>query len=223
MTQSMPPTLDVSAANSGFSGTSFLSFRLPLACGSNLARSQRRFLRVEQYAGRMNHHDAQGWPQLTAEQIYCILDAYVLAWPKVDLPNSWGSDSPKEETAYRFLNDVIYQIGRGDPTTSIAVFDRFLSDARFANFHNAARSKKAEAVRQLALSGFQTPRPAEISRLLDKSKVASVEDMRALLIELLDELQRRLKGAATNPVDVFYSGDDQSGRKHGAKSDRRNA
>jgi hypothetical protein len=31
--------------------------------------------------------------------------------------------------------------------------------------------------------------------------------MRALLIELLDEFQHRLKGDATNPVEVFYSGD----------------
>jgi hypothetical protein len=31
--------------------------------------------------------------------------------------------------------------------------------------------------------------------------------MRALLIELLDDFQHRLKGDATNPVEVFYSGD----------------
>src|SRR5258708_10542651 len=33
--------------------------------------------------------------------------------------------------------------------------------------------------------------------------------MRAVLIELLDEIQGRLKGAATNPVDGFYSGDER--------------
>jgi hypothetical protein len=31
--------------------------------------------------------------------------------------------------------------------------------------------------------------------------------MRAVLVELLDDIQGRLKGAATDPVDVFYSGE----------------
>jgi hypothetical protein len=164
---------------------------------------------IEQYAGRMGRHDAQGWPQLNAEQVFRVLDAFAVAWPKVALPNSWGTGDPEDETAYRFLSDTIFQIGRDDPSNSIPVFDRILSDNRFLDFHNPIRSMKATAIRQLALSGFQTPRPADIASLLDESKIATVEDMRAVLIELLDEIQGRLKGAATNPVDVFYSGNDR--------------
>jgi hypothetical protein len=122
------------------------------------------------------------------------------------LPNSWGTGDPEEETAYRFLSDVTFSIGRDDPSNSIPVFDRILSDNRFQDFHNAIKSQRAEAVRKQALSGFRAPRPSDISNLLDDSKIASVEDVRALLIELLDELQHRLKGASTNPDDVFYSG-----------------
>jgi hypothetical protein len=164
---------------------------------------------IEQYSGRFSRHDAQGWPQLNAEKLFRILDAFVAVWPKVDLPDSYGTGDPEDETAYRFLKDAVFHIERDDPSNSIPVFDRILSDIRFADFHNSARSLKAIAVRQLALSGFQTPSPADISRLLDENKIASVEDMRAVLIELLDEIQGRLKGAATNPVDVFYSGGDR--------------
>jgi hypothetical protein len=155
----------------------------------------------------LTRHDAKGWPQLNAEQVYRILDAFAGAWPKVDLPNTWGTGDPEDERAYRFLSDAIFLIGGDDPSNSIPVFDRILSDARFSDFHNGIKSLKATAVRQFALSGFQTPRPSDISKLLDQSKIASVEDMRAVLIELLDEIQARLKGAATNPVDVFYSGE----------------
>ena len=164
---------------------------------------------IEQYAGRLNRHDSAGWPQLNAEQVFRVLHAFVTVWPKVDLPNSWGSGDPEDETAYRFLRDVIFQIGRDDPSNSVPVFDRILSDARFSDFHAGARSLKAEAFRQAALSGFRTPRPGDVSKLLNESKIASVEDMRAVLIELLDDIQRRLRGAATNPVDVFYSGSDR--------------
>lgn len=164
-------------------------------------------LEIEHYSGRLGRHDSQGWPQLNAEQVYRVLDGFVAAWPKVPLPNSWGSGDPPGETAYRFLTDVVFTIGRDDPSNSIPVFDRILSDSRFSNFCNSVKSQRAEAVRQQALSGFRAPTPADVSQLLDDSKIASVEDMRALMIELLDEFQHRLKGDATNPVEVFYSGD----------------
>jgi hypothetical protein len=167
----------------------------------------RAILEIEHYSGRLGRHDSQGWPQLNAEQVYRVLDAFVSVWPKVPLPSSWGTGDPPGETAYRFLTDVVFTIGRDDPSNSIPVFDRILSDSRFSDFWNSVKSQRAEAVRQQALSCFRAPTPADVSQLLDDSRIASVEDMRALLIELLDEFQHRLKGDATNPVEVFYSGD----------------
>lgn len=161
---------------------------------------------IEQYSGRLSRHDSEGWPHLNAEQVYRVLDAFVAKWPKVHLPNSWGSSDPEDETAYRFLTDAVFLIGRDNPSNSIPVFDRVLADNRFRDFHSAIKSQRAAAIRQQALAGFRAPRAVDISKLLDESKIASVEDMRALLVELLDEIQGRLKGAATNPVDVFYSG-----------------
>jgi hypothetical protein len=161
---------------------------------------------IEQYAGHFSRHDAAGWPQLGAGQVFRILDAFIIAWPKVPLPGSWGTGSPHEETAYRFLTHIILSAGRDDPANSIPVFDRMLSDGKFGDFHSAVKSMRAEAVRQQALSGFRPPRPSDVSALLDDNGIASVEDMRALLIELLDELQHRLRGGATNRADVFYNG-----------------
>ena len=167
----------------------------------------RAILEIEHYLGRIGRHELQGWPQLNAEQVYRVLDAFVSVWPKVPLPSSWGTGDPPGETAYRFLTGVVFTIGRGDPSNSIPVFDRILSDSRFSDFWNSVKSQRAEAVSEQALSGFRAPTPADVSQLLDDSKIASVEDMRALLIQLLDEFQHRLKGDATNPVEVFYSGD----------------
>ena len=167
----------------------------------------RAILEIEHHSVRFGRHDSQGWPQLNAEQVYRVLDAFVPVWPKVPLPSSWGSGDPPGETAYRYLTDVVFTIGRDDPSNSIPVFDRILSDFKFSDLWNSVKSQRAEAVRQQALSGFRAPTPADVSQLLDDSKIASVEDMRALLIELLDEFQYRLKGDATNPVEVFYSGD----------------
>jgi hypothetical protein len=177
------------------------------ALWAELSADAKSIFGVEQYAGRLARYDSQGWPRLNSEQVFRVLDAFVMAWPKVDLPSSWGTGDPEDEAAYRFLTDIVFQIGQDDPSKSVPVFDRILTDPRFAEFDSAIRSLRATAVRQLALSGFVLPRPTDISRLLEESKIASVEDMRAVMVEMLDEIQATLKGAATNPVDVFYSDD----------------
>lgn len=159
---------------------------------------------LEHRAGRFNRDEAIGWPPLSAEKAYRILDAYVEVWPKVFLPSSWGTDSPKEETAYRFLTDVIWRIERDDPDRSIAVLDRILADGRFADFQTDVRSMKASAIRRRGLRDFVVPKPAEVTALLDAGAIASVEDMRALLIEELEALQVWLKGADTDPLETFY-------------------
>jgi hypothetical protein len=176
------------------------------AVWAEFSANPRAILQIDQYAGRLARHDNAGWPQLAAGQVFRILDAFVVAWPKVPLPTSWGTGDPDDETAYRFLTEVIFSAGRDDPSNSIPVFDRILSDGKFREFHNAVKSMRAETVRQQALFGFRPQRPPDVSTLLDSNGIASVEDMRALLIELLDELQHRLRGSGTNRTDVFYNG-----------------
>lgn len=163
-------------------------------------------LQIEHYAGRLSRHDAVGWPQLNAEQVYRILDTFVSVWPKIHLPSSWGSGDPPEETAYRFLSEIIFSAGRDAPSNSIPVFDQLLADDRFTELHSSIKSLRAEAARQRALAGFSPPCPSNISALFNNNGIASVEDMRALLVEMLDALQKELKGGATNRADVFYSG-----------------
>jgi hypothetical protein len=91
------------------------------------------------------------------------------------------------------------------PIHRILVLDRMISDERFADFRDVALTLKAEANRTIALQDFRAPSPSQINRLLDKNEVASVEDLRAFMVEELDELQKWLNGSETDPLDAFYS------------------
>lgn len=48
--------------------------------------------------GKMSHGADSYWPKLTSSKIEAILDTFIDKWPKVELPNHWGTGSPKEET-----------------------------------------------------------------------------------------------------------------------------
>lgn len=159
---------------------------------------------LESREAHLRRDEARGWPALGAEKVFRILNAYIGVWPKVFLPSSWGTGSPKDERAYRFLTDIIWQIDRDQPARSIPTIDRMLLDARFEDFHIGLRSIKAAAVRKKGLQDFVVPTPSDVTILLDNGGVASVEDLRALVVEELEIAQKWLKGAETDPIEMFW-------------------
>lgn len=161
---------------------------------------------LEHNPGRRRDGADTGWPDLTAPKVAAVLDAFVDKWPPVPLPSSWGTGSPKEETAYRYLTDVVWVIGRDNPDAAIPVLDTLLSDARFAAFEADLRSIRASSLREQALRDFQPPDPEMVVKLLADSEVVSVEHMRAVLLEKLSDLQADLKGGDLDELETYYDG-----------------
>ena len=162
---------------------------------------------LERRAGRFPRSENRGWPTLSAEKVYMILDAFVETWPKVHLPSGWGTGSPKNETAYRFLTDIVWNIKQDDPDNSLPTLNSIIADERFGEFHNAARDMRASTLRQLALRDFEAPAPSQVVEVLDRNQAATVEVLRAQLLEELEEFQRAINGSEFDPIEKFYSGD----------------
>ncbi|BCS97570.1 hypothetical protein DSLASN_32020 [Desulfoluna limicola] len=155
-------------------------------------------------SGRMGHGDHPYWPKLTSSKIEAILDAFIDKWPKVYLPSSWGTSSPKGENAYRFLTKVIWSIDSDDPDDAIPVLDRLLADPRFADLHKDLKSIHAGQLRKKALRDFEPPTPDEIVNLLDRDTVVTVEGLRQLVIQELQDFQKDIDGGEFNTADRFY-------------------
>ena len=155
-------------------------------------------------SGRMSHGDHSYWPKLISSKVEAILEAFIDQWPKVDLPSHWGSGSPKEEDAYRFLNEVIWSINSDDPDDDIPVLDRLLADSRFADLHKNLKSVHAGQVRKKALRDFEPPTPQEIVNRLDCDAVVTVEGLRQLVIQEFQVFQRAIDGGEFNSADRFY-------------------
>ncbi|MGO8419778.1 hypothetical protein ACC807_02050 [Rhizobium ruizarguesonis] len=156
--------------------------------------------------GRYDVSSDDDRPPVTAETLYKILDAFVDVWPRVPLPSGWGSYDPEDETAYRFIGECVSRLANDIPDRRAVVLDRMLAGGRFSDFRDLLLTLRAEAGRELALQDFRAPDPADINKLLDKNDVASVEDMRALMVQELGEVQNWLKGSETDPLDMFYPG-----------------
>ena len=156
--------------------------------------------------GRLHRSDNEEWPDLSVGKVFLVLDAFVDAWPIVHLPPGYGTDSPKPETAYRFLREIIWMIEKDLPANRIPVLESIIADGRFRDFHAAARNMLVTANRDRALMDFRPPLPAEIVRLLHEDQPVTVEGLRAVLIGEIEKLQEHIRGSEFDPIEKFYSG-----------------
>lgn len=159
---------------------------------------------LNQLSGKINRGDHPYWPNLTSRKVEAILDTFIEQWPKVDLPSHWGTGSPKEETAYRFLTEVIWSINSDDPDDVIPVLDRLIADPRFADLHNDMKSIHFGQMKKKALRDFEPPTPQEIVNRLDRDDVVTVEGLRQLVIQELQDFQKSIDGGEFNSADRFY-------------------
>lgn len=169
-----------------------------------LKSDKNNLLHFYERSGRMSRSEHRAWPELTSIKVEAILDAFIEHWPHVDLPDSWGSDSPQEEKAYRFLTDLIWSINSDTPDDAIPVLDRLLNDPRFTNLHKELQSIYAEQIRKKALRDFEPPTPDEIVQRLDCDSVVNVEGLRQLVLQELHGFQKAIDGGEFNSADRFY-------------------
>ncbi|MEX1662159.1 hypothetical protein AB4874_10940 [Thioclava sp. 15-R06ZXC-3] len=150
--------------------------------------------------------DGEGiWSTMSAAKIELIQLAYRPHWPVVPLPSSWGTGSPKGETAYRYLRESVWQIGRDEPNAALPTIERLLTQDSMAPSYNDLRSMRAELRRRSAMATTR-PGPAEVANFIDAGLPASVEQTRTVVMELFDELQRDVLAGHTGLRDQFYDG-----------------
>jgi len=173
---------------------------------AELRQDPRSIIDIADLVGEFSHRRNHYIPPLSAEAIFSILDAFVEAWPRVHLPYNPGTSPPDNETAYRFLSNVVWRIGSDIPAKRLPVLKRLLEDERFEEYQRALLAQYADAVREAALADFSPPSAERVSELLDHNDVATVGDLRALMVEVLHHVQQELKGSDTDPLDTFYDG-----------------
>ncbi|MEP3631421.1 MAG: hypothetical protein ABJN04_15630 [Hyphomicrobiales bacterium] len=170
-----------------------------------LGEKKERLLEIANITDSSFRGNSKNWSELSAEKIRIILEAFIDKWPKVHLPNSHGTSSPTEEKGYRFLTEIKWKIGNDAPERAIPILDRLINDSRFVDFLGSLKTQKAEVLKKLALRDFSAPSPEDLVEMLDNHQIATMEDLRAVALEMLEETQAWISGGETDPVEQFYN------------------
>jgi hypothetical protein len=179
-----------------------------------LKSDRNSLLLFEGRSSRMSRDSSSHWPNLTSIKIESILVAFFNEWPKVHLPSNWGTESPVGETAYRFLTEIIWSIGSDTPNKAIPVLNRLIQAQSFTDIQKELKSIKAELLRKQALRDFEPPTPEKIVDLLDHNAVVTVEGLRQLVLQKLNEFQKDIDGGEFNDATGFYTKDGNGNDIH---------
>lgn len=172
-----------------------------------LAADKDTVLAIYERSGRGNRIDNEAWPSLTSCKVEAILDAFIGVWPKVPLPGSHGSESPKGEKAYRCLTELVWSISSDHPDAAIPVLKRLIADSRYADMVKDLKSIRTAQTRKKALADFTPPTPQQIVAMLDHGAVVTVDGLRKLVLHELSQLQAAIDGGEFDTAKLFYAGD----------------
>ena len=148
--------------------------------------------------------DYTKWIMLSPVKIELILNAFIGKWEEVYLPTSYGSDSPDSEKAYRFLSELIGKLGDSYQDNPIPVLDRFLNNSQYRNFYNSLKSIRFNYLCKLAVQNFQMPTADQVVNFLDENEIISVENLRTVILEELQNYQKDLDGHDITSKSIFY-------------------
>ncbi|EGV35223.1 NACHT domain-containing protein [Neisseria weaveri] len=169
-----------------------------------LAQDKDTIFILDEHIGSFGEY--REWLTLSAEKIEAVLNAFIDKWPKVDLPNMYGSDSPKPEKAYRFLSDLIWKIDKDKSCNPVPVIDRLLNNDKYEAFHTGLKSIRFTYLQKTALQNFQAPEALQIKAMLEQDEIISIEHFRTVLLEELQCYQVDLNGHDITSKDIFYDG-----------------
>lgn len=175
-----------------------------LAALSESREIQEKLIELDPYAVIKNTHYII---ELSTEKMELVLNAFMNKWEKVDLPSMHGTGSPKPETAYRFLRDLIDKVGTNPRDNPIPVIKRLLADKKYEDFYPTLKSQLFHHVHQQKIQNVVMPTMKDVVGLLENHEIISVENMRALVLEELAAYQADLDGSEFTSKAAFYNGE----------------
>lgn len=149
-------------------------------------------------------HDEGNSALLSVDQLAWIITTFREQWPEVSRPSSLmiGDVSPWDATEY--IRNLISRLGNDVSTEAVAALAA-LRDAPEDSYTWALRAVSSEQRQKQANESYDPPTLCQIKMVLDGGPPGSVADLRAIVVEELRELGRRLRGSSEDEVNLFWT------------------
>lgn len=159
--------------------------------------------------GRGYHEDGDGSPTfLSVDQVAWMIATFRALWPSTGRPGSVTTGDTNPWDASDHIRALITRLGNDVSPEAVRALAA-LRDAPEDGYTWALRTVAAEQRQKQADEGYTPPTLDQIKTVLDAGPPASVADLRAIVVDELEELGRRLRGSSEDEVDLFWTDDDK--------------
>lgn len=159
--------------------------------------------------GRRYHDDGEGPPAvLSIDQLAWMIAIFRALWPATGHPTGGTMGDTNPWDASEHIRGLITRLGNDVSPDAVAALVA-LRDAPEDGYTWALRMVAAEQRQKKADEGYSPPTLDQIKAVLDAGPPASVADLRAIVVEELDKLGRRLCGNSEDEVHFFWTDDDK--------------
>jgi hypothetical protein len=149
------------------------------------------------------HDEAKAKPGLRPNQIAWIVREFREAWPVAHRPSSVTTGDTNIWDATEFIRRMIARLG--DDSSDEAVRElAVLRESPADGYTEALAIVAAEQAQKRAEQQFIAPTPEQVMAVLTDQPPASIDDLRAVVVEELDTLARRFAGSETDTWRRFW-------------------
>ncbi len=127
-------------------------------------------------------------------------------WPEAERPRGSGSGSRNACDASEFLTAVLFGIAR-DTSAGAVIALHELTETCSGSYAETLRAARAKQRTDAAEGRYVPLDVARCRAALREEAPRSAGDIRAIVLDLIDGLRRRILGSATETVDLFHDGD----------------
>ena len=147
----------------------------------------------------------QAWKAVTVEQLSFVVDMYAAAWPPASFPSGGWSGGANPWDASEFILSCINGIGAESSEVATDLLGYLIAKPSTASYAEHLKHARAQQ-RQLRWDReFAVPTFEQIKSVFTSSVPVRVDDLRALLVDCLEDFQIYVQHGDTRGWEAFWA------------------
>ncbi len=143
---------------------------------------------------------------LSIKQLFWMITTFREQWPEVNRPSGVTTGDTNLWDAAEYIRTLITRLGSDVSTEAMATLAA-LRDAPEDSYTWTLRMVYSEQRQKQANEGYNPPTLDQLKMVLEGGPPGSVADLRAIVVEELRLLGKRLRGSSEDEINLFWTDD----------------
>ena len=148
------------------------------------------------------------WPKLDEEQNHFIIIKFGTLWTPEPLSSDGIVGDRNAWQAYQFIQERIRDLSANLSDRAEILLKGMINTKRLDGYQDYIKHVYAQQTRSRAEESKKVPSLSEVRNILLKDEPVNHDDLQALLIDELTELQDRIRNSPTNEILPFWNSDN---------------